>query len=62
MLDPDGQPRSYQLARWVSTEKRAAVQEIEDMIMLFAAANGGRFQWRRANANEFRKRSSNYLI
>ncbi len=32
------------------------------MIMLFAAANGGRFQWRRANANEFRKRSSNYLI
>jgi len=32
------------------------------MIMLFAAANGGRFPWRRANANEFRKRSSNYLI
>ena len=30
----------------ISPVKRAAAQEIEDMIMLFAAANGGRSPWR----------------
>ena len=35
----------------MSPHKRAAVQEIEGMIMLFAAANGGRSPWRKADVN-----------
>src|SRR5207302_8060741 len=46
----------------IRNEKRAAGQEIEDRIMLFAAATGGRSRWRRANVNEPRKRSSSYQI
>jgi hypothetical protein len=33
----------------IAPDKRAAVQEIEDMIMLFAAANGGRSSWQKAD-------------
>jgi hypothetical protein len=54
--------RKYRFVRRISTEKRPAGQEIEDTIMLFAAATGGRFRWRKANANEHRKRFSSYRI
>jgi hypothetical protein len=46
----------------VTPLKRAAVQEIEDMIMLFAAANGGRSPWRKADVNALQRPSSNYPI
>ena len=46
----------------MSPHKRAAVQEIEDMIMLFAAANGGRSPWRKADVNTLRRPSSNYPV
>jgi hypothetical protein len=56
------QPGSYRFVLLISNDKRAAVQEIEDMIMLFAAANGGRSPWRKVNVNALRRPSSNYPI
>jgi hypothetical protein len=40
---------------WAKSVKRGAVQEIEDVIMLFAAANGGRSPWRKVNVNALRR-------
>jgi hypothetical protein len=46
----------------IAPDKRAAVQEIQDMIMLFAAANGGRSSWQKADVIAVRRPSSNYPI
>ena len=46
----------------IGTGTRAAVQEIEDMIMLFGEANGGLSPWRKADVNALRRPSSNHPI
>jgi len=57
-----GQKSACRKFRQIGTGKRRAVQEIEDRIMLLAAANGGRSPRREADVNALPRPSSNYPI